>query len=98
MSVPKNWEILKQAIEKYMFDNKYTTEYEASFSGGLDFGVLAVSDPPADFNPSLGLLQDGPEYRLKPIFVAYLMPDGTIDVRETEFTQRYTNMNTKAIV
>ena len=89
MSKTKNYGVLKSAIEDFLEFNQLNTDYRSSFAWNPQSMVLAVFDPPADYIPNSGLLQDGPEYRAKPVLYAYMNPDGTVRVEETEFTQKY---------
>lgn len=89
MSIPKYEAMLKTAIDDYMVMNGLCTDYRCHFGTGHHYVGLAVSDLPADYDPELGLMQDGPEYRLKPVLYAYLNPDGTVRIEETEFTNKY---------
>ena len=89
MGIPRNWERLKSSILEYLDDKELKTEFETVFGGGINDMYFAIFDPPADYDPCLGLLQDGPEYRGKPVLWAYMNPDGTVRVEETEFTEKY---------
>lgn len=89
MSKPKNEDALRQAIKDYINAHDLRTAYRTTFAIGLSDIVFGVFDPPADYDPSLGLMQDGPEYRAKPVLIARMDKNGLITVEQTEHTMKY---------
>ena len=89
MSAPDTYDLFRTAITEYAKDKGLHTVYQTSFHYNADYGSLGVFDPPADCDPSLGLLQDGPEYWAKPVLIARLDKTGKVFVETTEYTAKY---------
>ena len=96
MEKNRNREMMAQAIKNYISEKDLFTEYETVTGLGDDWSYYGVFDMPDDYDPKLGLMQDGPEYRPKPVLIARIGRDGYAYVEETEYTDKYMNRRAKA--
>lgn len=90
------YEILRQAIRDYISEKELFSEYETVSGGNSESVYLGVFDLPDNYDSSLGLINDGPEYRAKPVLIARMGIDGYAYVEETEYTHKYLQA-TKAV-
>ena len=89
-------DVFMDAIDAYMNMNFQSTDFETSFSWNNERGCFGVFDLPADYVPfASGGIDDSPEYRMKPVLIARIQPDGSVTVDETEFTDRYMKRTAK---
>ena len=91
MSKNKYDDNLISAIKKYIKINAMQTSYRTTFGYGIKRVRFGVFDPPDN------RMLDSPEYRAKPVLVAYMNPDGSISVEETEYTDKYMKREKTAI-
>jgi hypothetical protein len=81
--------LFRNAFKEYLRENALITDYPTSFGCNKEEAHYGIFDLPADYVHGLGLLQDGPEYRAKPVLTAYIGSDGYAYVEETEYTDIY---------
>jgi hypothetical protein len=81
--------LFRNAFKKYIRENSLTTDYPTSFGCNDEEAHYGIFDLPPDYVHGLRLLQDGPEYRAKPVLTARIGSDGHAYVEETEYTDIY---------
>ena len=92
-------QLYRNAISQYLNNNQLHTEYETSFSWNKEEGCLGVFDLPANYVPfASGGIDDSPEYKVKPVLIARLLPDNSVTVNETEHTVKYLKQKTETDV
>ena len=80
----------KKAFAKYLNENNLTTNFEKSMGWNNEEAHLGVFDLPPNYIPFKdGYMHCGEEFRAKPVLTGIMNPDGTVTVKETEYTKKY---------
>jgi hypothetical protein len=88
MSVNVRQAALETAIRAHRQKFRLTADYDGVMGGNAEWAYWGLFVNP-DARPELGLYQDGPEYRAKPVLIASYREDGSIQVEETEDAKKY---------